>query len=255
MEANLSFADDLRQSFVVMKNEIKKHARGKRLIIFVALYMLILVVIFAAFTYGSIGTSLDSRTMAQMYLSLVSLMTIIGVTLFGATAIVSEFEERTALIIFNRPIKKGSIYVGKFLAAFLIVLLVSALYYAGVAVVVTIGPGGVGTWLLESFGYLIVYIFACLGMAFMISSFMKKSSTASILTFFMLALLLDMLFLIIVVAAGIQDTWFMLSTAADAVTGCVVGTVADPIRNIAVMISWGLVPAILGFLIFRNRDF
>ena len=85
------FADDLRITFVVAKNEMRKHLRGKRIIIFGALLAVIFVAITAAFVLLGDGLGDDPEPLAGMYLAIVSLMVIIGATLFAASSLVSEF--------------------------------------------------------------------------------------------------------------------------------------------------------------------
>ncbi len=100
------------------------------------------------------------------------------------------------------------------------------------------------------------YVFGTVGVALMFSSLMKKSATASILTFFALFMLFDIIVTIVATIAGIEDTWFMINSASASII-----TIFDPkvdvqvLRDILVMFVWGLVPAIIGFLRFRSRDF
>ena len=255
MEANISFKDDFRLAMVVMKNEFLKQKRGKRLYIYGALLLLIIVSLTGALlATGGLGDNPDS--LSYMFVSMVTLMMIVGATLFGATTIVSEFEERTALIIFNRPINKWSIYLGKFMSAYLILIGFFAVYYIFIAILCLVGTGQMAEGLLASFGYALAYAFAATGIALMISSFMKKASTASILTFFTIFMLLDIVFGLISMAAGIEDTWYMLNTAGSAVTYALDPTMSiDGLKTVGTLLVWGLVPGIIGFLKFRNRDF
>ncbi len=256
------FIDDIRLSTVVMRHEITKHIRGKKLLIYAALIGLVLGLITVALVVFGDGLGDDAEDLGGLYTSLITLILIIGATLFGATTVVSEFEERTALIIFTRPIKKWSIFTGKFLAAFLILALFTVVMYIFIAILCAAGPGYIPGALWESLGYAICYCFGVIGVAMVISSLMKKSSTASILTFFMLALLLDMVVSIVAFAAGLDDTWYMLNSAARSITSCFgyYPLMTDPIeydglRDALVMIVWGIVPAILGYLRFSRKDF
>ena len=255
MEANLSFSDDIRLAVVIMKNEILKHMRGKRILVFGIIVALILVGITAALVLTK-NNILDSPTLfCEQFLGLITLLVVIGATIFGATAIVSEFEERTALILFNRPIRKWSIFVGKFAAAFLTVSAIMVFYYVFVIVACMILTGGIPGDIWISLILCLFYVFGTVGIAMMFSSLMKKSATASILTFFAIILLFDTVASIVAAVAEIGDTWFMLNTAASSIADVITDAGAQVLRDIAVMFVWGLVPAILGFVKFRDRDF
>ena len=255
MEANNSFQDDVRLSVVIMKNEFLKQIRGKRIMVYGILMAIILAALTGVILYMGDLDEYTPQVMGLNYISMVNLMVIIGVTLFTATSVVSEFEERTALILFNRPIKKISIYIGKFLGGFLMLTALMAVYYA-IVMIICLALTGVPSELFESFGYAMCYIFATSGVAMMFSSLMKKSSTASIVTFFTLVLLFDVVFSVIAIIAELDDPWFMLNTAAQAVTESLSkpGSV-DGFRVVGTLAVWGIIPLIIGFLKFNKKDF
>lgn len=248
--------DDFRQAFIVMKNEITKYARGKKLIIFAALTALILAVVTAALTIWGDGLGDNSNNLSYLYIMIMSLLVLVAITLFASTALVSEFEERTALILFTKPIRKWSIFLGKFLASLIVTVGFVLIYYAVVIILCLIGPGYVDGAIFVSLGLSVCYTFGCAGIGFLISSVMKKSSTSSILTFFTLALLLNMVLSVIMIAAHIEDPWFVLTYAANDIL-----YVLDPMqtahaaRAAAVMIVWGVSSALVSYFLFRKRDF
>ncbi|MBQ9689812.1 MAG: ABC transporter permease subunit [Candidatus Methanomethylophilaceae archaeon] len=254
--AATSFSDDIRLAGVIMKNEFLKQRRGKRLLIFGIITAMILVFITAALAVVDNDIVESPRAFCRLFLGILTLFVIIGSTLFGATTVVSEFEERTALILFNRPIEKWSIYVGKFVAAFLIVSAYVVIYYVFVMIASMILAGGIADGMGMSLVCSLFYVFGTVGVAIMFSSLMKKSATASIITFFALFLLFDLVVSIVAVIAGFDDTWYMINSASSSIVD-----VLDPsadvqvLRDILVMFVWGLVPAIIGFIRFRNKDF
>ena len=91
-------AETVRQSFVVMKNEIKKFFSGKRMLVFsLILAAIIFVLAVAPYLVGS-------EAKPFMFVAVASLVVLMASTLFASICIVSEYEERTALIVFTRPI-------------------------------------------------------------------------------------------------------------------------------------------------------
>ncbi len=249
-------SDDLRQAFVVMKNEVTKYARGRKLLIFAALTALVLAVVTAALVIWGDGLGDSSANLGYLYVMIMSILVLIAVTLFASTALVSEFEERTALILFTKPIRKWTIFLGKFAASLLVTVGFVVIYYLIVIALSLIGPGYVDGAIFTSLGLAVCYTFGCAGIGFLISSVMKKASTSSILTFFTLALLLDMLLAVVVIAAHIDNPWYVITYASGDILNVLnPSEVVHVARSAAVMAVWGFATAAIAYLLFRKRDF
>ncbi|MFA6710112.1 MAG: ABC transporter permease [Candidatus Methanomethylophilaceae archaeon] len=255
-------ADDLRQSYVVMKNEMTKFFRGKRMLLFLALIVTVLLLI-TVLPYA-LGSSLskDPKEIIVTYVSFVSLIVLLAATLFASVTIVSEYEERTALILFTRPIKKSSIFLGKFLASLVIGVAFVGLYYLSVALISLIVAGGVDVGLAKSLLLALMYVIGTFGVAMLISSVMKKASTSTIIVFVILLMILPIISAIVIVSQtpditnldSYYDAWWMLDQAANAITS-VVSTTVDIARESLVMVTWGLVPTLIAFILFKRREF
>lgn len=247
------FGDDVRQSFVVMKNEIRKFMRGRKMLIFTALVALILVAITAVVIYSEHGLGDDGKELSSLYLGFSLMIVLIAATLFTSTSIVSEFEERTALILFTKPIRKWSIYLGKFLASIVVVVGFTVVYYLIVAALCAVP--GLDDSLWQSLAAAVCYGVAASGVALLISSFMKKSSTASIMTFMTLLLLISVITLVLAIG-GVDDAWFMLDNAQGAVTGVLSSDGYGHLgRECGVMLAWGAATIVAGYFLFKRRQF
>lgn len=165
----------------------------------------------------------------------------------------SEFEEHTALILFTRPIKKSSIFIGKFLASFVVCFAFIALYYAVAATVSMVQSGSIDSNLPESFGLSIAYAFGMVGLSLMISSISKKGSTASILTVVFVILLLPVISQVLLLC-NIDASW-IFTQASNAISHIFTGSNADVGMSAAVMIAWGVICGTLSYFLFRRRDF
>ncbi len=248
--ARSGIGDDLRQAFVVAKNEIRKFVSGKKFYLLLALALLTLVII-ASLPY-LLGSSILSDTMGNC-MSVVNLGVILSATLLASTSIVSEFEERTALILFTKPIKKSSIYVGKYLACVVVTASIMVIYYVISVIMSQFIAGSIPSGVLTSFGVGLCHIFATVGVAMLISSISGKSSTSSIMTFLILAFILSMVGTLLVMYG--VDTWWILDNCAQFISSAIGGVAADGlIRAVACMIVWGLVPGIAGYYLFSKRD-
>ncbi|MDR2846243.1 MAG: ABC transporter permease [Candidatus Methanoplasma sp.] len=276
--------DDFRQSYVVAKNEIRKFIRGKKF----ALYVGIVVAVFALMTFlpyvfgDNLGNT--SGEVLSGYVSFISFLAILAATLFSSVIIVSEFEERTALILFTRPIKKTSIFIGKFLGCFALEAIVVVGFYAAVTLVSYIAPAErfIPSGLLTSLGFALLFMFAASAVAVFLSTVMKKGSSSAIMTFIVLLLILPVISMILGSAGGF-DTWFMLDQVSDAISNSVPEYVdisnanidamadrfdipadmidrmkvhaPDVLKTTASALAWGIVALVLSWVAFIRKEF
>ena len=207
-----TFKESARQSLVVMKNEIKKYFSGKRMYVFLALLgIIVFVIVIAPYMFGSTANPV-------YFLMMSSLVVLMAATLFASISIVSEYEERTALIVFTRPIRKTSIFVGKALACLALTIGFTFLYYLIAIIVSAVVNGSVSADMFVSFGLACAYAFGTIGIAMFVSAWMKKASTATIITFVILAVIITA-FSLVLNAASVDSFW-MIDQAANSITTC-----------------------------------
>ncbi|MCH3977993.1 MAG: ABC transporter permease [Candidatus Methanomethylophilus sp.] len=248
--------DDVRQSFVVMKNEFRKFFYGKKMLLFLGLTVAVLALIIVMIAALDPFSDEDDkkRLTEAMFISFYAFIILIAVTLFGATSIVSEYEERTALILFTKPIRKSSIYMGKLLASIVLTFVFTCVYYAVSAVSCAVF-GGIGTEMLVSFGLSACYIFGANGVALLISSVMKKSSTSSIVVFMLFLVLFTVISSVIETGAGSGTAFWMIDRASNGIVNCLSDSYDDGLRDAAVMLIWGAAASAAGYWLFKRRDF
>lgn len=275
-------ADDLRQSYVVAKNEIRKFVRGKRFTLYVALIGIVFALItFLPYIFGD-GLGNTAGDVISNYVSYVFLLVILAATLFSSVAVVSEFEERTALILFTRPIKKTSIFLGKIIGCIILETVMIVVFYIGIAVVTFAVSGSISTDLFVSLGLAFLYVVATSGVAILISSVMKKGSTCAILTFVFLLLILPIISGVISGSTSV-DPWFMLDQAANSISTCLPEYVTlanemmvnmmemmgipeseyasmliqapDILKTVICMVGWGTMSMVLAWIAFVRREF
>lgn len=266
------------QTYVVARNEVTKFLRSRKLMLYIALVALIVILMtFLPYLLGD-GLEGSAGDVFSGYISYVSLLVLLGATLFASYTIVSEFEERTALILFTRPLRKTSIFLGKFAACFVLEAAIVIVYYLLAAVIAWAVSGDLVSSFLPSMAMSIAYVFATTGIAMLISSFMKKGGTSAVLTFITILLILPVI-TGVVSAAGF-DTWFMLDGAAGSITTSIPEYVAssnemlielgqhlgmdmsgmmvraaDCVQSGAVMLVWGAVTTAAAYLLFSRREF
>ena len=168
--------DDMRQVWVVARNEVTKFMRSRKFVLYVGLVALILVLMTVLPYVLGDGLKGTAGSIFSSYISYASLLVVLAATLFASYTIVSEFEERTALILFTRPVKKISIFLGKLLACFALETVVMVLYYIISMVVSFVATGDLVTSFLPSMAMCIAYVFAASGVGMIVSSVFRKGA-------------------------------------------------------------------------------
>ena len=263
------FIDDLRQTSVVMNQEFHKYIKGKKLVGFIVLMIAIIAGIYLIFTLSEIKFPSESKDFITLYLRFITILAIVAVTIFSSGLLVSEYEERTGLLLFTRPIKKESIFAGKFLAGFITSTFVIIIYYVIVAIMSYIITGSIYGKIWVSLGLMITYIFGATGIALLFSSYFKKSNTATSVTIIVLLIVgnwISQLFS----GNGIEP-WFSITYSSGSIITVLNGAsaalmyddairsswyyVADPALSAMVMVTWGVFVSFIASLICKQRGF
>jgi len=136
--------------------------------------------------------------------------------IFGGDAIAGEFQNKTGYFLMGLPIKRTTVYAGKYLAAlaasiislavYLVIVTGNAVYYLGARAFTVPGP------LIESFAITMLYLLALLGFVFLFSSLFKTSAYA-VLVVAVLFLFGFSIIQTVIVDLAHSEPWFLLSYA------------------------------------------
>ena len=264
---------DLKQVGVVAKYDVMKYLRSRRLLGMLIIEAIVLIAITVLLATSSNPKTADG--VVGQYAGFATILIVIGATLFGGDAIVSEYQGRTGYLLFPNPIKKVSIIIGKFISAVAAMVLILVIYYAIALVAGLVMGNGFSTLGLASLGLAILYGISALAVAFLISSFMKGTAGSLILTFALFFFVLDIISSIMGQLGGIKP-WFLLNFAGSSLS--YVTTDPFPVDSvetldigggqsftfysfypdiglsIAVMVAYAVVALVLAYLIFRRRE-
>lgn len=196
---------------------------------------------------------------------------------FGGDAISGEFQNKTGYYLVPNPVRRSSIYVGKWIAAFL-----ASSTILGIFAAITIangafyfGAANIPYQFGESLLFSLVYLVSILGFAFFFSS-LFKSSTYSILITAVLFLFAFQLVQDFASRLAHIEPWFILTYG-----GSIIGNVLNPngypahavithgtegsasfitynatvVEGLAIMLVYFAVTAIMGLLLFRRKEF
>lgn len=182
---------DFAQITTVARYDIFKHLRSRRLIAIFVIEAAILAVMLAlpAILGQPYPDDPAGFVRSVLVFTFTNILIILGATMFAGDSICSEYQNRTGYLIFPNPIKKSSIYLGKFLSTALIVFVVVSIWYWVAIIAGAIVTGEVSILAIQSYGLAVLYALAASSVGFLISSVLKGSTGALVLTFFLLFLI------------------------------------------------------------------
>lgn len=249
---------DLDQVLTVAKYDVLKHFRSKRLLGLLILEGLVLALMFVLPIALDLDTSDDPARYMSSYVSWVSMLIVIGATMFAGDAIVSEFQSRTGYLLFPNPVKREAIFLGKYLSTISIISLMVVLYY-GIAAVLALVMTGESTVLwVYSMLFALVYGAAAAAVGFLLSTIFKGSTGSLVLTFFMLLMILPLVMAVVGMAG--YDTVYIMSSAEYVIGGLMDdpyvadGMLPDIGGSLGVLTAYVAGCLLAGLVLFKRRE-
>jgi ABC-2 type transport system permease protein len=273
----------LTQILRLARYQLRDYLRSRRFLLMMALVVAIGAVVTAVIAYFRpamfLGTS--GNFYATLWGGGVTVVIIFAGVIFGGDAIAGEFQNKTGYFLMGLPIRRSTVYAGKFIAAFL-ASLAAVVFFALLLVANAAYYFGAGAFTLDfgaSFVLAVVYLLALLGATFLFSSLFKTSTYATlvvaVLFLFGFTLIQDLI-------QGLAHVtpWFIL-TYADTVIGGVFNTacastpgthtcttpgpgghmLTEVVHNatipqgVAIMLGYFIATAIVGLAIFEREEF
>jgi len=211
---------------VVIGYEFLKHIRRRRLYIIMAIALLAealaLILVPTLMTGGFPkdqivgGVVIKGVMVMAMILTFGASLAAIGSVFFAGDAIAGEFESKTGFILFTNPVKKTTLWVGKYLAGFLAVGLLIIFTYVVMAIALVIIYHEVPVQIFGSLGLCLLYAAAVLSLTFLFSALSKGSMGATVMTLLFLFIVSQIVESIL--AFTDNPYWFMISAGGDSVT-------------------------------------
>jgi len=142
---------------------------------------------------ASFDWSVTTEEFATMFMIFMNFLVVICATFFGADAIVSEYQYRTGYLIFPNPVKRSTLFFGKYAASLSAGMMVVVLFYAGVILLSFLTLGELDKGFGLSIALAAEYLVAAMAVAYVVSSLLKGSTGALVLTFFLFLLILPII--------------------------------------------------------------
>jgi len=271
-QANNKVPSSFAQCGIQTEFEFLNYLRSTRFYILLAIVATIGISIMAVMYVYKPSTYLSSP-MAFYSLwwgGIVNLCVILTGIFFGADAISTEFQNKTGYYLLPNPVKRSSIYIGKWIASFLASAIAIGVYAA-----ITIADGAiyfgsnVPYQFGESFVFALFYIFPILGVSFFISSVFKNNSYSILVTAILLLFGFNYITPLITAFSN-SEPWYVLSYGAGIITNVLSSSGYPPHEiviagsssynatipeGLAIMFAYFVLTSILGITLFDTEDF
>lgn len=262
----------------VTKYELLNYFRSRRFYVLMIIGLMISGILTGVVGYyrpaGFIASALAFYS-SWWGLSVTFILVLSGI-FFGGDAISGEFQNKTGYFLVANPLRRSSIYVGKWLAALTASLIIFAIFAA-----IAIGNGtyyfgaNIPYQLGLSMLFSILYLVAILGFTFFFSSLFKSSSMSILMTTILFLFVFNIVQTLVTSLAQVEP-WFLITYGAQ-----IIGNVlTDPYPShvtttsgfgpnspeftsynatipvgIAIMSIYFIVTAVIGLLLFERKEF
>jgi ABC-2 type transport system permease protein len=269
-----------------MKYTFLDYLRSRRFFILLTINLIISAIITVLVGYYRPPSFLgdptaDASTRALTFYSSwwgggVTFVIILGGIFFGGDAISSEFQNKTGYFGVPNPIRRSSIYIGKWLSAFIAATIIFAIY-----AIITVGNGlyyfgaNVPIQFGQSLLYAWFYLAAVMGFTFFFSSLFKSNSMSILVTAILFLFVFSLIETLVATLVNVEP-WFILTYGAG-----IIGNILNPkgypdhirltpvgrggltITSYSAYVPEGLViiglyfiiTAILGWVFFERKEF
>jgi ABC-2 type transport system permease protein len=273
----------LQQVFKLTRYQFREYLASRRFVILIAIIATIgalLTAVVAHFRGGLVGSNLAFY--GSLWGGGAAFVIVLAAVFFGGDAIAGEFQNKTGYFLMGLPIRRSTVYIGKYIAAFAASLSVLALFLA-----ILLGNGlyyfgaDAFPWqLAPSFLLAVVYLLAVLGATFFFSSLFKTSAYGFVLTALLFLFGFTILEALVTGLVGMEP-WMVISYASSAIGDVFAPTInwgisgtittihtavgrrvvtttsytAGVAEGVVIMLAYFVLTAIVGLLLFEREEF
>jgi ABC-2 type transport system permease protein len=266
-----------------MKYTFLDYLRSRRFAILLGIMLIISAILTAVVAYYKPPSFLASPLAfySGWWGMSVTFITVLSGIFFGGDAISGEFQNKTGYFTIPNPIRRSSVYIGKWISAFIAASIILLLFTAITLANEAYHFHGLSVpWeFAESFLFAWFYLVAVLGFTFFFSSLFKSTSYSILVTAILFLFAFSLIQTLISVLAQIEP-WFIL-TYGSGIIGNVLttpypahitsipgafgrGGAAAPTfttfnatipEGLAIIAVYFLVTAALGLILFERKEF
>jgi ABC-2 type transport system permease protein len=276
--SNNKVPSSMTQVGITMKYTFLDYFRSRRFFILLAITLLIsaLLTFIVGYYRPASFLSSDLSFYGSWWGNSVTFVIVLSGVFFGGDAISGEFQNKTGYFGIPNPIRRSSVYVGKWLSAF-----IAATVILGVFTAITVGNGmyyfglNVPYQFGESVLFAWFYLAAVLGFTFFFSSLFKSSSMSILVTIILFLFVFTLLQTLVANLVKIEP-WFILTYGAQVIGNILMvpypphtsvasfGPPGGPTfttynvtipEGLAIIGLYSIITAILGLVLFERKEF
>jgi ABC-2 type transport system permease protein len=269
----------------ITKYELLNYFRSRRFFILLAIGLIISGLLTTLVAYYGVSTvapctlpTCSSPALAFYSFwwgSSITFVIVLSGIFFGGDAISGEFQNKTGYFLVANPLRRSSIYIGKWFGALIASAIILAIY-AGI----TVGNGlyyfgaSVPYQFAESLSFSILYLIAVLGFTFFFSSLFKSTSMSILVTAILFLFAFSLIQLIVSGLVQVEP-WFIITYGSGIIGNVLVDPypTTQPIRGagpggragmtyaatipegMIILLAYFIATAILGLVLFERKEF
>lgn len=262
---------------IITKYNFLNYFRARRFYVMLVIVVLISGLLTFAVAYFRPAALLSGNALGFYgagWGSFATFIIILSTAFFGGDAISTEFQNKTGYFLVPNPIRRSSIYVGKWLAALAASTIILAIYFLIIlANGVYYFPSSIPSQFLESVLFGWIYLIAALSLAFAFSSLFKSSSISILMSVILLLFVFDVIDTVASTVVGIEP-WFSITYGAGIISNILTVPYPQHMTNtpvgpgfsitsynasvpegLVILGIYFVVTAVLGLWLFEKKEF
>jgi ABC-2 type transport system permease protein len=271
------------QAVILSRYQFRDYLRSRRFVLMMSIVAAIGAILSFILAYYQGSATVKGLTASadafygSLWVGGITVVIIFAGVIFGGDAIAGEFQNKTGYFLMGLPIRRASVYAGKFLAA-LAASIVAMVFYLVILVAngaVYLGGNALPLALFESFAIALLYLLALLGAVFLFSS-MFKNSLYAVLVVAVLFLFGFSLIQGLITALVKIEPWFVITYAENVISYPFLSTLPAHVttthtgprgeitltsynatypEGFAIMAGYFLLTAVAGLFFFEREEF
>ncbi len=276
--SNNTVPDSMSQVGIIAKYTFLDYLRSRRFFVLLIITVLIGVILTVLVHFRSAAfTSSNLDFYSSYWGSAVTFVIILSGIFFGGDAVSGEFQNKTGYFTIPNPIRRSSIYIGKWLAAFVASTVMFAIFAVfTIATSAYFFGSNIPYQFGESLLFALLYLAAVLSFTFFFSSMFKSSVISVIVTVILFFFVFNLLDSFVLPLAGIEP-WFIITYGAGIIGNVLTspfpphGPLSAPLgprrlitlstfnatipEGLAILALYFIITAIIGLYLFEKKEF
>ncbi|MHA1719177.1 MAG: ABC transporter permease [Promethearchaeota archaeon] len=181
-----------------------------------SIYAMFLIIQIMQENKGAVAPD-DPAIYFKNYLLMIDFLILIIASTFGGSIIAEDFDKQTGNLLFPK-ITKDRLLVGRIIARYIYAIGAVFFYYILIAITTFIKYEAVPKIVWGSMGWAFLYTFALLSFVTLFSSFMKRTSSATITSILIILIVFQLLSMILMFTGVKVEPLFILTYYANIIT-------------------------------------